>query len=67
MRPIQAFGARNQRMAQDFANFVGGVSADEIMKMRPEEQILLVEEKPVKCKQARYYDAPLFRPVVRGA
>jgi type IV secretion system protein VirD4 len=65
---IQAFGARNQRMAQDFANLVGSVSADEIMKLRPEEQVLLIEGKPLKCKQARYYDDSLFTPaVVRGA
>jgi type IV secretion system protein VirD4 len=57
---IQAFGARNQRMAQDFANLVGGVSADEIMKLRQDEQILLVEGKTIRCKQARYYSDQSF-------
>jgi hypothetical protein len=58
---IQCFGARNKRMAQDFANLVGGLSADEIMNMRPDEQTLLIEGKPVKCRQARYYSDEHFR------
>lgn len=57
---IQAFGARNLRMAQDFANIVGGISAEQIMKMKPDEQLLLVEGKNVFCKQARYYSDALF-------
>ena len=58
---IQAFGARNMRMAQDFANIVGGVSAEQVMGMRPDEQILLIEGKAIRCKQARYYNDELFR------
>lgn len=58
---IQAFGARNQRMAQEFANLVGGVSADEVMKLRKDEQILLVESKTIRCGQARYYSDEHFR------
>jgi type IV secretion system protein VirD4 len=57
---IQAFGARNQRMAQDFANLVGGVSADEIMKLRQDEQILLLEGKTIRCRQTRYYSDQAF-------
>jgi len=57
---IQAFGVRNGRMAQDFANLVGSVSPDEIMKMPKDEQILLIEGQPVRCKQARYYDDKAF-------
>jgi len=60
---IQAFGARNGRMAQDFSNLVGGVSPDEIMKMPKDEQILLIEGKPIRCKQARYYDDKAFLPM----
>ncbi len=56
---IQAFGAR--RMAQDFANIVGGVSAEQIMKMKADEQLLLIEGKNVFCKQARCYRDELFR------
>lgn len=59
---IQAFGARNQRMAQDIANLIGGISADEILNMRQDEQILLIEGKLVRCRQARYYSDTLFGP-----
>jgi type IV secretion system protein VirD4 len=58
---IQAFGARNLRMAQDFANIVGGISAEQIMKMKADEQLLLIEGKNVLCKQARYYSDELFK------
>jgi type IV secretion system protein VirD4 len=57
---IQTFGARNGRMAQDFANLVGSVSPDEIMKMPKDEQILLIEGQPLRCRQARYYDDKAF-------
>jgi type IV secretion system protein VirD4 len=57
---IQVFGARNKRMAQDFANLVGGFSPDEIFGIAHDEQILLVEGKPIRCKQARYYNDKLF-------
>ena len=42
---VQVFGARNQRMAQDLANIIGGVSAEEILRMPKDEQILLIEGK----------------------
>jgi type IV secretion system protein VirD4 len=58
---IQTFGAKNQRMAQDFANIVGGISAEQIMKMRPDEQLLLIDGKILPCKQVRYYDDALFQ------
>jgi type IV secretion system protein VirD4 len=57
---IQVFGARNLRMAQDLANIIGGVSAEQIMSMGPEEQLLLIEGKMMRCKQARYYKDKLF-------
>jgi type IV secretion system protein VirD4 len=57
---IQAFGVRNQRMAQDLASILGGISAEQIMSMRPDEQLLLIEGKFVRCKQARYYSDKLF-------
>jgi type IV secretion system protein VirD4 len=58
---IQAFGAKNMRMAQDFVNLVGGISAEQILGMHPEEQILLIEGKCTRCKQARYYNDKLFQ------
>ena len=60
---IQTFGARNRRMAQDIANIIGSVSAEEIMNLRPDEQILLIEGKLTRCRQARYYSDSLFEAV----
>jgi type IV secretion system protein VirD4 len=57
---IQAFGARNRRMAQDLANLVGSFAPDEILNLPPGEQILLIEGKTMRCGQARYYDDQLF-------
>jgi type IV secretion system protein VirD4 len=58
---IQAFGARNLRMAQDLANLIGGIAADEILHMAPDGQILLVEGRVIRCKQSRYYEDRMFR------
>jgi type IV secretory pathway TraG/TraD family ATPase VirD4 len=30
------------------------------MNIRPEEQLLLIEAKPLKCGQARYYSDKFF-------
>lgn len=61
---IQVFGARNQRMAQDLANIIGGISPDEILRMPADEQIILVEGKTMRCKQIRHYnDKQLFGSV----
>lgn len=58
---IQAFGARNLRMAQDLSNIIGGVSAEQIMNMKGDEQLLLIEGERVMCKQARYYSDEMFK------
>jgi len=58
---IQAFGARNRRMAKDLTDLIGGITPDEIMRMAPNEQILLIEGKAIRCKQSRYYEDQLFR------
>ncbi|HTV56939.1 MAG TPA: type IV secretory system conjugative DNA transfer family protein [Terriglobia bacterium] len=58
---VQIFGARNLRMAQDLANIIGGMSADQILGMSPDEQMLLIEGKLSRCKQVRYYSDELFR------
>ena len=61
---IQVFGARNQRMAQDLANIIGGISPDEILRMPPDEQIILLEGKTLRCRQIRHYnDKQLFGAV----
>ena len=59
---LQIFGARNLRIAQDLANIIGGVSAEQIMSMGSDEQMLLIESKLTRCKQARYYSDKLFQP-----
>jgi type IV secretion system protein VirD4 len=53
---IQIFGIRNYRMAQDLANVVGGISADELLGLPANEQILLIEGKLLRCRQVRHYD-----------
>jgi type IV secretion system protein VirD4 len=53
---IQVFGARNRRMAQDFANLVGGVAPEELQNLAPDEQMLLIEGKALRCRQVRYYE-----------
>lgn len=59
---IQAFGARNRRMAHDLATIVGGVSAEEIMGLPRDGQILLIDGKIVRSSQIRYYSDALFEP-----
>jgi type IV secretion system protein VirD4 len=62
---IQVFGARNQRMAQDIANIIGGIAPEQIMKMRPDEQLLLIESKLMRAKQSRYYSDIAFTGPVK--
>ena len=57
---VQVFGARNHRMAQDLANILGGITAEEILRMPHDQQILLIEGKTLRCAQARYYSDELF-------
>jgi type IV secretion system protein VirD4 len=58
---IQVFGTKNLRMAQDLVNIVGGVSAEKIMGMSSDGQLLLIDGKTTLCRQARYYSDELFR------
>jgi type IV secretion system protein VirD4 len=58
---IQAFGARNRRMAKDLADLIGRFAPEEILNMPPGEQILLVEGKAMRCSQARHYEDQMFR------
>jgi type IV secretion system protein VirD4 len=58
---VQVFGARNHRMAQDIANLIGGVSADEILKMPHDHQLLLIDGRLHHSTQVRHYsDRQLF-------
>jgi type IV secretory pathway TraG/TraD family ATPase VirD4 len=58
---IQIFGVRNYRMAKDLADVIGGISADELLKLPPDEQVLLIESKLRRCKQLRHYEDEMFR------
>jgi type IV secretion system protein VirD4 len=58
---IQVFGARNLRSAQDIANIIGGVSAEQILNLPKDEQMLLIEGKLRRAKQVRYYQEEIFR------
>lgn len=56
---VQLLGARNHRMAQEFATLTGGISADEIMSMGPDEQMLMVDGgRPKRVRRARYFEVP---------
>jgi type IV secretion system protein VirD4 len=60
---VQIFGIPNYRMAQDLANVVGGISADALLGLPRNEQILLVESKLQRCRQVRHYDDHEFLKV----
>ena len=59
---IQVFGTKNHRLAQDLANLIGGVSPTQILRMPPDEQILLIDGKINRCKQVWHYNDSLFGP-----
>jgi type IV secretion system protein VirD4 len=58
---IQIFGVRNYRMAQDLVNVIGGISAEELLRMPGNEQVLLIESKLRRCRQIRHYEDQMFR------
>jgi len=52
---VQLFGARNQRMAREFAHLIGGISAQTILRMHTTEQVLLVNGTgPLVCQRPNY-------------
>jgi len=57
---IQLFGVQNYRAAQELANLIGGVSADEVMRLPKDGQLLLIEGRLTRCRQTRYYSDALF-------
>lgn len=58
---IQIFGVRNYRMAKELSDVIGGISADELLKLPSDEQVLLIESRLRRCKQVRHYEDQLFR------
>jgi type IV secretion system protein VirD4 len=61
---IQIFGVRNYRMAQELVNVIGGISAEELLRMPSNEQVLLIESKLQRCRQVRHYEDHEF---IKGA
>lgn len=59
---VQVFGARNHRMAQDIANLIGGLSAEQILRLPADEQALLIDGRISNAKQVRYYSDRAFGP-----
>ena len=57
---IQIFGVKNHRMAQDIANLIGGVSADGLLKMPSDQQLLLIDGKLHRARQVRHYSDKAF-------
>jgi type IV secretion system protein VirD4 len=57
---IQIFGVRNYRMALDLANVIGGISADELLRLPSNEQVLLIEGRLKRCRQVRHYEDQMF-------
>jgi type IV secretion system protein VirD4 len=59
---LQLLGARNRRMAQEFADLVGGVSADEIMGMGDDECLALIGGHRVEwMRKIRFFEHPQLR------
>ncbi|MBN8925671.1 MAG: hypothetical protein BGO51_24390 [Rhodospirillales bacterium 69-11] len=58
---VQVFGVRNYRAAAEAAALLGGLSAEQILAMGREEQLLMIEGgAPQRCRQIRYYSDELL-------
>jgi type IV secretion system protein VirD4 len=59
---IQVLGVRNHLAAEEFATLFGGISADRIMAMRPDESLLVIDgAAPELARRIRYFDDPEFK------
>ena len=62
---LQFLGAKNHRMASDFAALIGGVSADQILEMQNDEQLVMIDgNRPERMKRVRYFEHPELRGLV---
>jgi type IV secretion system protein VirD4 len=57
---LQLLGAANRRAAQEFAQLVGGIDADTIMTMGPQEQLLFMDGKLQRLRRLRYFEEKQF-------
>ena len=56
---IQCFGMRNSRMAGEIAALIGGISAERLVGMGKDEQMLAIDGAgPKVVRQIRYYEEP---------
>ena len=56
---VQCFGAHNLRAARDFADLIGGITAEEVLALGPDEQIVLMETgRPKRLRRLRYFAEP---------
>jgi len=51
-------------MAQDGVNVTGEMSAEELLRMPRNEQVLLIESKLRRCQQIRHDEDRMFRKAV---
>jgi type IV secretion system protein VirD4 len=59
---VQLFGPSNQRMAQEFASLIGGITGKAIMRMPSTHQALLINGTgPILCQRPDYRTDALFR------
>jgi len=58
---VQLFGARNQRMADEFAGLIGGISGEAVMRLEPEQQLLLINGASLICHRLNYLRDAIFQ------
>lgn len=59
---LQLFGARNYRAAEEFARLIGGITPETFLKMKKDEQVLLINGgNPILCTRNNYLKQPLYR------
>jgi len=64
---LQMLGAKNHRAAGEFAALVGGVTADRVMAMGPNEQLVIVDGgAPQILDRFRYFEHPWFAQAARS-
>ena len=62
---IQLLGVSNLRAATDFADLVGGVDPQDVVEMRDDEALMLVDGgRPQWIRKVRYFDEPTFARLV---
>lgn len=56
---LQLLGARNHRMAGEFAALVGGVTAEDIMAMSLDDQLIMIDGgRPQTLRRLRWFEHP---------